>query len=88
MTWPDQRQIAIVTACMTCDGTPTLVLNEVAVTQEEAQNGDHYYLAEARLLEDGYEEPFVHFDEDEAPAFLHPAVRQQSEVSACPASSN
>ena len=38
--------------------------------------GIHYYLAEAELLEKGYEsDPIVHFAEGESPAFLHPAVR-------------
>ena len=71
-----KRPIAVVSACMTRDGTPTFALNQVEVTQDEAENGVHYYLVEALLLEDGYEEPFTHFDEQEAPAFLHPAVRQ------------
>ena len=80
------------------DGTPAFALNEVAVTQDEAENGIHYYLVEADLLEAGFEEPFVHFDEDEAPAFLHPAVRQRladlrptttrPRKSLCPASSS
>jgi hypothetical protein len=76
MTWSGQRTIAIVSACMKSDGTPAFALNEVTVTKEQAENGIHYYLAEAQLLLDGLQEPFVHFDEDEAPAFLHPAVRQ------------
>jgi hypothetical protein len=71
-----KRSIAVVSACMTAHGAPTFALNEVEVTQEEAENGVHYYLAQANLLEAGYEEPFVHFDAEEAPAFLHPAVRQ------------
>jgi len=93
----DKRQIAIVSACMRRDGTPSFAVNEVTVTQEEAENGVHYYLAEAQLLEDGFEEPFVHFADDERPPFLLPAVRQhlaitnnaisQLEESACPASS-
>jgi len=92
-----KRNIAIVSACMTSNGTPALVINEVVASSEDIRIGIHYYLAEANLLEDGYEEPFVHFDEDESPAFLHAAVRQQSpstnvihpsEESACPASSN
>jgi hypothetical protein len=73
--WLEKRTIAIVSACMKRDGQPDLVLNEVAVTQEEAENGIHYYLVEAQLLEAGYEEPFVHFAQDESPSFLHPAVR-------------
>ena len=75
-TPPTKHAVAIVTACMTANGTPAFALNTVAVTQEEEENGEHYCLAEANLVEDGYEEPFVHFDQREAPAFLHPAIRQ------------
>lgn len=74
--WEGKCPIAIVSACMTRLGLPTFVLSEIEVTQDEAENGIHFYLAEAELLESGYEEPFVHFDEVEAPPFLHPAVRQ------------
>lgn len=74
--WEGTRRIAIVSACLTANGTPTFALTEVEVTAEEAENGVHYYLAEAQLLEEGYEEPFVNFDDMEAPAFLHHAVRQ------------
>jgi hypothetical protein len=76
-TQPDPRPIAIVTACMTRDGLPCFVLTEVAATPEQIGDGIHYYFAEAELLEAGYEEPFVHFDEMEAPPFLHPAVRRE-----------
>jgi hypothetical protein len=74
-TQPDPRPIAIVTACMTRDGLPCFVLTEVTATPEQIGDGIHYYFAEAELLEAGYEEPFVHFDEVEAPPFLHAAVR-------------
>ena len=50
-------------------------LSGSANSQEQIDNGIHYYLAEAELLENGFEEPFVHFDENESPPFLHPAVR-------------
>jgi hypothetical protein len=76
MPWSGKRTIAVVSACMTPEGTPAFALNQVAVTQDEAENGIHYYLVEADLLEAGFEEPFVHFDEGEAPAFLHSAVRR------------
>lgn len=72
----DKRSIVIVTACMNANGTPTFALTTVEATQEQIEDGIHYYLAEAELLEAGYEEPFVHFDSTESPAFLHPAVRQ------------
>ena len=67
---------SVVTACMTRQGTPTFVLTPVAVTEEELGNGIQYDLVDSQLLIDGYEEPFVHFDEDEAPPFLLPGVRQ------------
>jgi len=72
---PEKHTIAIVSACMRVDGTPDLVLTEVNVTQEEAENGIHYYIAEAELLDAGFEEPFVHFGDNEGPSFLHAAVR-------------
>ena len=72
----NKRTIAIVTACTSSDGTPTFAFNEVEATQDQIDNGIHFYLAEADLLLAGYEGHFIHFDEDEAPSFLHPAVRQ------------
>ena len=75
-TWEGKRSIPIVSACMTREGLPTFALNTVEVTAEEAADGIHFYLVEADLLEAGYEEPFVHFPDSEAPPFLHPAVRQ------------
>jgi len=76
-----RRTIAVVSACMNKQGFPEFVLNHATVTPEEADNGIHYYLVEADLFLAGYEEPFVHFGEDEAPAFLHPAVRQHQALS-------
>jgi hypothetical protein len=76
----DIRTIAIVTACMRADGLPTFVRTEVEVTDDQAENGIHCYLAEAQLLQHGFEEPMVHFPEDEAPAFLFPAVQESLAV--------
>ena len=71
-----KRPVVVVSACMRSDGLPDFVLTEVEVTAEQLENGIHYYQVEAELLEAGYEEPFVHFAEDEGPAFLFPAVKQ------------
>jgi hypothetical protein len=76
MSTSDKRVITVVTACMRRDGKPTFARTEVGVTTEEAENGVHYYLVEADLLAAGYEEPMVHFSEDESPSFLFPAVEQ------------
>ena len=81
----DEHTIALVTACLTADGTPDFALTEVTVTLEQAENGMHYALAEVQLLEQGYEEPFVHFADGESPDFLHAAVRQYLGLSSTPA---
>lgn len=65
-----KRTVLVVSACMTHDGLPKFALNEVEVTQEEHENGVHYALVEERLAAAGYEEPFVHFADEEAPSFL------------------
>jgi hypothetical protein len=75
------RPIAVVTACMNANGSPEFAITTVSVTQDELDNGVHYYLVEADLLEAGYEEPFVHFDETESPPFLHAAVRRHLALS-------
>lgn len=75
------RTVAIITACMRPDGMPTFARTDVEVTDDQADNGIHYYLAEAELLEQGYEEPMVHFTREEAPAFLFPAVEESLAVS-------
>jgi len=77
MPWEGKRAITVVTACMEASGLPTFVRNEVEVTFDEYENGLHYYFAEAKLQEHGYEEPYCHFDQWEAPAFLLAAVPPQ-----------
>lgn len=73
--WQGKRTIIVVSACMAADGTPDFALNEVEVTYEEYENGVHYDLVEDRLKDARYEEPWVHYDEIEAPRFLHVAVK-------------
>lgn len=75
-TWEGKRTITVVTACMSADGTPDFSLNTVEVTHDEYENGVHYDLVEDQLADAGYEEPFVHFDDLDSPAFLHPAVEK------------
>jgi len=71
-----KRAVTIVSAVMRRDGLPDFAITQVEVTQDEYENGIHLDLAEADLLEAGFEEPFVHFADDEAPPFLLPAVRE------------
>lgn len=72
----DKRPVTVVSAVMRQDGFADFAITQVEVTQDEYENAIHLYLAEADLLEAGYEEPFVHFPAEEAPPFLLPAVRE------------
>jgi hypothetical protein len=71
----EKGTITVVSACMRSDGFPDFALTQVEVTPEEYDNGVQYLLVEESLAQRGYEEPYVHFDELEAPSFLHPAVK-------------
>jgi hypothetical protein len=71
-----KRRVTIVSAVTRAGGGPDFAVTRVEVTPQEFDSGIHYYLAEADLLEAGYEEPFVHFDDTESPRFLLPAVQE------------
>lgn len=75
-SWEGKRAITVVTACMNALGMPDFALNEVEVTHEEYENGVHIDLVEDRLVDERYDEPYTHFDEFDAPAFLIPAVKK------------
>jgi hypothetical protein len=79
LSWEGKRNIQVVTAYVRPDGCPDFTLTEVSVTQDEYENGIHYDLVEDLLGQAGYEEPFTHFDELDAPPFLLPAVKQYLE---------
>ena len=76
LKWEDKRSITVVTACMDAGGLPDFALNEVEVTHDEYENGVHFDLVEDRLADAGYEEPWVHYDQFDAPAFLIAAVKE------------
>jgi hypothetical protein len=77
LAWNGTRTIAVVAACLNAAGVPDFAFTEVEVTHDEYENGVLYDRATERLCAEGYEEPFVLFDELEAPAFLHTAVRER-----------
>ena len=74
--WEGKRALTVVSAWMARDGTPDFALNEVEVTHDEYENGVHYDFVEDRLKDAGYDEPYIHYDEFDTPAFLFPAVKQ------------
>ena len=78
----EKRPITIVSAVIRQDGLPDFAVTQVEVTQAEFEVGIHLYLAEADLLEAGFEEPFVHFPQGKGPPFLLPAVQEYLNVAA------
>ena len=74
-SWKGKRLLAVATACMGRDGVPTFAYTEVEVTLEEYRNGAHLDLVEQRLADGRCDEPYVHFDDIDAPPFLIGAVR-------------
>jgi hypothetical protein len=78
----EKGTVTVVSACMRSDGFPDFAVTEVEVTPEEYDNGVHYLLVDESLAQRGYEEPRVHFDEMEAPPFLHAAVKAYLETEA------
>ena len=79
-THAEKQTTVVITACMKGNGLPVFALSEVAVVQEEMGNGVHYYLAEADLLARGFEEPMVHFEQQEMPASLFATIRRHLEA--------
>jgi hypothetical protein len=76
LAWNGTRSIAVVAACLNAASVPDFAFTEVEVTHEEYENGVLYERVTAQLRAEGYEEPFVLFDQFEAPAFLLAAVRE------------
>jgi hypothetical protein len=74
--WKGKRKLTLVTACLNACGVPDFALTAVEVTHDEYANGVHCDRVEGRLVAGGYEEPFLHFDEFDAPDFLVAAVRR------------
>lgn len=75
---PDQEKgtVTVVSACMRGDGLAEFAITEVEVTPDEFENGIHIDLVEKTLFLRGFEEPFVHFPDQDSPPFLLPAVRE------------
>ncbi len=79
--WIGRRKLLVVTACLNASGFPDFALHEVEVTCDEYANGVHCDLVEEQLVVEGYEEPFLHFDQYDGPQFLVSAVLQYLGVS-------
>lgn len=57
--------IKCVVACTNANGEPDFYFCKVEATQEEYDDGIHYERAKGKAKEEGYEAPFVVFDEND-----------------------
>jgi hypothetical protein len=62
--------IRCVVACKNASGQPDFFGCTLTATQEEYDNGEHYDAAAVAAEEEGYEGPFVVYDENDGPAWL------------------
>lgn len=67
------KKVNVYTACINASGEADLVHNVVECTQEQYERGEHYYLAEDLVIEDGYEGlngNFISYDDHEVKNLL------------------
>jgi hypothetical protein len=55
----------VAVACTNANGEADLVVTIVEVTEDQITLGEHYNAAEAQVESEGYEKPFICFDEHE-----------------------
>lgn len=60
-----KSNITLVVACKNACDEADLVIIELTATQEEVENNEHHKKAEETLFKNGYQTPFVYFDEFE-----------------------
>lgn len=60
-------------ACTNACGEPDLYFVIISCSEEQYNNGDHYQYTELCAMDEGYEGPFVCFDENDSAgkALLH-----------------
>ena len=73
----EKKKIDVVTACCDALGKPVLVMNTVMADENEVAACCHFDRAARLLRNRGYQQPFVHFDEEDGPTWLLEAMRKQ-----------
>lgn len=63
-------EIKCVVACRNCEGSPDFYFCKVTLAEAAYDVGAHYDLAEDSAREEGYEGPYVVFDENDGPDWL------------------
>jgi hypothetical protein len=67
----------VIVVCRNSNGAPDFALVVVACPEASMADGQHYELASAAADSLGYQEPYIFFDEKEAPQWLKDGVRSQ-----------
>jgi hypothetical protein len=62
--------VKCVVSCRDANGTPSLFVCTVAVSQEQYAASEHYDLAAEKAEQEGYEDAGLVYDEDDGPRFL------------------
>lgn len=71
----DRLSVKMLVACSNANGSPELLPLNVLVTQDEYDLGYHYDAARIYCDVNGYEGPYVCFDNTEIPSFIPINVR-------------
>jgi hypothetical protein len=61
--------IRVIAACTNASGQPDFAFVNVECTARRIEGGFHYDMARDQLEDEGYEEPFVLFDEQDCQRF-------------------
>lgn len=59
------RNERVIVACRNANGEADMFVTDVMVGQASFEHGEHYEIAQSRAEEEGYEPPFLCFDESE-----------------------
>lgn len=63
-----KNTVKVAVACVDANGVANMPVFEVLVTSDQVESGEHYDIAADKAKEEGYEAPFVCFDNTEAEA--------------------
>lgn len=75
-----ENPVRIIAACRNSDGGPDFAVVTVDCSPGSVRDGAHFELAAARLDELGFQEPFIFFDQFQAPDWLKAGVQSSVEI--------
>lgn len=77
-TQESDKTVKVAVACTDSNGAPTIYIVTISVSQEQYALGEHCDLAEVAAAEDGYEGPFICFDDTEVHSIINAAKLLQA----------